>query len=113
MRKSTSIAAAARVVPEWVTTEVSARCTEALQRRADRAKKVRDHVVAAAGALAAIAAEVALLIKMFNCEGYSEPFLPPISRACRTWIALACCPPWAAAGQQRSLRKMRHDLSWV
>jgi len=53
--------AAARVVPEWVTTEVSARRTEALQRRADRAKKVRDHIVAAAGALAAIAAEVALL----------------------------------------------------
>ena len=39
--------------------------------------------------------------------------LPHLGKACRTWIALACCPPRAAAGQQRSLRKMRHDLSWV
>jgi hypothetical protein len=34
---------------------------EALQRRADRARQVRNHIVAAAGALAAIAEEVALL----------------------------------------------------
>ena len=37
------------------------RRAEALQRRADRAKEVRNHIVAAAGALAAIAEEVALL----------------------------------------------------
>jgi hypothetical protein len=53
--------AAARVAPEWARTEASVRRAEALQRRADRAKEVRDHIVAAAGALAAIAEEVALL----------------------------------------------------
>jgi hypothetical protein len=53
--------AAARVAPEWVTTEASVRRAEALQRRADRAKEVRNHIVAAAGTLAAIAEEIALL----------------------------------------------------
>jgi hypothetical protein len=37
------------------------RRAEALRRRADRARKVRNHIIAAAGALAAIAEEVALL----------------------------------------------------
>jgi hypothetical protein len=53
--------AAARIAPESATTAASARRAETLQRRADRAKEVRDHIVAAAGALAAIAEEVALL----------------------------------------------------
>jgi len=53
--------AAARVAPEWVQTEASVRRAEVLQRRADRAKEVRNHIVAAAGALAAIAEEIALL----------------------------------------------------
>ncbi len=53
--------AAARVAPESVKTEASVRCAEALQRRADSAKEVCNHIVAAAGALAAIAEEVALL----------------------------------------------------
>jgi hypothetical protein len=53
--------AAARVAPEWARTEASVRRAEALRRRADRAKEVRDHIVAAAGVLAAIAEEVALL----------------------------------------------------
>jgi hypothetical protein len=53
--------AAARVAPERVKTEAAVRRAEALQRRADRAKEVRNHIVAAAGALAAIAEEVALL----------------------------------------------------
>lgn len=52
--------AAARVAP-GATTEASVRRAEELQRRADRAKEVRDHIVAAAGVLAAIAEEVALL----------------------------------------------------
>jgi hypothetical protein len=42
-------------------TEASMRRAEALQRRADRAKEVRNHIVVAAGALAATAEEVALL----------------------------------------------------
>ena len=53
--------AATRVAPERVKTEASVRRAEALQRRADRAKEVRNHIVAAAGALTAIAEEVALL----------------------------------------------------
>jgi CRP-like cAMP-binding protein len=55
--------AATRVAPERVKTETSAWRAEALQRRADRAKEVRDHIVAAAGTLAAIAEEIALLIQ--------------------------------------------------
>ena len=53
--------AAARVAPEWARTEGSVRRAEELQRRADRAREVCNHIVAAAGALAAIAEEVALL----------------------------------------------------
>jgi hypothetical protein len=53
--------AAARVTPESATTETSVRRAEALRRRADRAKEVRDHIVAAAGTLAAIAEEIVLL----------------------------------------------------
>jgi len=53
--------AAATVAPEWVKTQASARRAETLQRRADRAKELRNHIVAAAGAFAAIAEEAALL----------------------------------------------------
>src|SRR5215469_18705594 len=38
-------------------------------------------------------------------------FHPPVSRVCRTWMALASCP--ACQGQQRSLRRMRQVLSWA
>jgi len=53
--------AAAGTAPEWAKTETSVRRAEELQRRADRAKEVHDHIVAAAAALAAIAEETALL----------------------------------------------------
>jgi hypothetical protein len=53
--------AAAGVAPEWARTEASVRRAEELQRRADRARQAHNHIVAAAGALAAIAEEVALL----------------------------------------------------
>jgi hypothetical protein len=53
--------AAAGMAPEWAKTEASVRNAEELQRRADRASEVRDHIVAAAGALAAIAEEIASL----------------------------------------------------
>ncbi len=53
--------AAAEVAPEWAKTEASVRRAEALQRRADRASEVRNHIAATAGALAAIAEEIALL----------------------------------------------------
>ena len=53
--------AATKVTSGRATTEASVRRAEALQRRADRAREVRNHIVAAAGALAAIAEEVALL----------------------------------------------------
>lgn len=55
--------AAARVAPDRARTEASTRRAEALQRRADRAKEVRDHIIAAAATLAAIAEEVAVLIQ--------------------------------------------------
>ncbi len=53
--------AAARVAPERVKTEASARRAEALQRRADLAKEARNHIIAAAATLAAIAEEIAVL----------------------------------------------------
>ncbi len=53
--------AAARAAPERVTTVAWMRCAGALQCRTDRAKAVRDHIIAAAGALAAIAEEIAFL----------------------------------------------------
>jgi hypothetical protein len=52
--------AAARVAPEWARTEAAVRREQALQRQAKRAKEWSDGIVAAAGALAAIAHEVAL-----------------------------------------------------
>ena len=53
--------AAAEIAPEWARTSASARHAEVLQRQVERAKELRNGIVAAAGALAAIAGEVALL----------------------------------------------------
>ena len=53
--------AAARVEQQSAKTEASVRRAETLQRRADHATEVRNHIIAAAGALAAIAEEVVLL----------------------------------------------------
>jgi hypothetical protein len=53
--------AAARVAQEPAKTEASVRRAATLQCRADHAKEVRNHIIAAARALAAIAEEVALL----------------------------------------------------
>jgi hypothetical protein len=52
--------AAAKVAPEWARTRDAVQREEALHRRAERAKELRNGIVAAAGALAAIAQEVAL-----------------------------------------------------
>ena len=52
--------AAANVAPEWARTREAVEREDALQRWAERAKELRDGIVAAAGALAAIAGEVAL-----------------------------------------------------
>jgi len=52
--------AAANLAPDWARTQAAAHSAEALQCRADRAKELRTGIVAAAGALAAIAAEVAV-----------------------------------------------------
>jgi hypothetical protein len=52
--------AAANVAPAWATTRDAVEREEALQRRAERAKELRNGIAAAAGALAAIAGEVAL-----------------------------------------------------
>jgi len=52
--------AADRVAPEWARTEEAVRREEALRRQAERAKEWSDGIVAAAGALAVIAHEVAL-----------------------------------------------------
>lgn len=52
--------AAANVAPEWARTQAAAQSAGTLQRRAERTKELRDGIVAAAGALAAIAEEVAL-----------------------------------------------------
>jgi hypothetical protein len=53
--------ATARVARERVRTEAWARRGEALQRRADLATEVRNHIIAAAATLAAIAEEIAVL----------------------------------------------------
>ncbi len=53
--------AAAGVAPEWSTTEGPERRAEVLQHWADRAKEVRNHIVATAASLASIAEEVAVL----------------------------------------------------
>lgn len=53
--------AAARVAPEWAKTEASVRRAEILQRRAERARELRNGIVAAAAALAAIAEEIAAI----------------------------------------------------
>lgn len=63
--------AATRLAPESARTEASARRAKALQRQVDRAKEVRNHIVAAAGALAAIAEEVALL-SQHRDTGYEQ-----------------------------------------
>jgi len=52
--------AAANVAPAWARTREAVQREDALQRRAERAKELRNGIVAAAGALAAIAEEVAL-----------------------------------------------------
>jgi len=51
--------AAARVAPEWVKTEASVRRAETLQHRAERARELRNGIVAAEAALAVIAEEIA------------------------------------------------------
>ena len=53
--------AAAEVAPEWARTSACARRAEALQRQAEHAKELRNRITAAAGALAAVAGEVALV----------------------------------------------------
>ena len=52
--------AAANPAPEWARTRAAVQSAEALQRRAARAKELRTAIVAASGALAAIAQEVTL-----------------------------------------------------
>jgi hypothetical protein len=85
--------AAAGVAPEWARTEASVRRAEDLQRRADRAKEVRDHIVAAAGALAAIAEEIALLHQHRETRRSSEYYLglaPEMAR--RVYVSAPACP---------------------
>jgi hypothetical protein len=52
--------AAANVAPAWARTRDAVQREDALHRRAERAKELRNGIVAAAGALAAMAGEVAL-----------------------------------------------------
>lgn len=65
--------AADRAAPEWAKTEALVQRAEALRRRAERAKEVRDHIVATAGALAAIAEEIALLNQDQETRHPGEP----------------------------------------
>jgi hypothetical protein len=68
--------AAAEVAPEWARTRACERRAEALQRQAERAKELRKGIVAAAGALAAIAEEVALVSQdlQTGCLGGSPEY---------------------------------------
>jgi len=92
--------AAAGVAPEWARTEASARRAEALRRRADRAKEVRDHIVAAAGALAAIAEEIALLNQDREARPPSESYLGLDSHSPQCGAA-AGCDNWTPTGGDR------------
>jgi hypothetical protein len=67
--------AAANVAPEWAKTEASARRAQVLQRQAEHAREVRSRIVAAAGALAAIAEEVAMLHQHRETRRCSEYYL--------------------------------------
>jgi hypothetical protein len=67
--------AATHVAPEWAKTEASARRAQILQRQAEHAKEVRSRIVAAAGALAAIAEEVAMLHQNRETRRSSEYYL--------------------------------------
>jgi len=71
--------AAANVAPEWAKTGASAQRAEALRHQAEHAKEVRSRIVAAAGALAAIAEEVAMLQEHRETRRSSEYYLglPP------------------------------------
>ena len=53
--------AAARVAPEWVNTEVLVRRAEALQHQVERARELRNGIVAATASLAVIAEESAAI----------------------------------------------------
>ncbi len=78
--------AAAGAAPEWAKTEASAQRAQVLQRRAEHAREVRNHIVAAAGALAAIAEEIAMLDQHRETRRSSEYYL---GLAPRGWLALA------------------------
>jgi flagellar biosynthesis regulator FlaF len=69
--------AAANVAPAWARTREAVQREDALQRRAERAKELRNGIVAAAGALAAIAEEVALarqdpIARRFGSAGHRQ-----------------------------------------
>jgi len=61
--------AAAKVAPEWARTRDAVQREEALQRWAERAKELRNGIVAAAGALAAVAEEVAVAGQNLETRG--------------------------------------------
>jgi len=67
--------AAADAAPGRVKTEASGRRVQVLQRQAEHAKQARDHIVAAAGALAAIAEEVTMLHEDRETRPPSEYYL--------------------------------------
>ena len=65
--------AAANVAPDWARTQAAVQRAETLQRRADRAKELRTGIAAAAGALAAIAHEVAVAGQELETRCLSRP----------------------------------------
>jgi hypothetical protein len=67
--------AAANAAPGRAKTEASARRAQVLQRQAEHAKQARDHIVAAAGTLAAIAEEVTMLHQHRETRHPSEYYL--------------------------------------
>jgi len=72
--------AAAKIAPDWARSEAAARRAEALQRRVDRAKEIRNGIVAAAAALAAMAEEITLVnqdLKTRHPRGLAEHRRPP------------------------------------
>lgn len=64
--------AAARVAPEWAKTEASVRRAKTLQRRAERARELRNGIAAAAAALAAITTEEIAAIHLGLDTGHQK-----------------------------------------
>ena len=95
--------AAARIAPEWARTTASAQSSEGLQRRLERAKALRNGIIAAAAGLAAMAEEVALVHQELKTRhpGGSAEHRRPAGEASNPAGQAGRASPGAGAGHAR------------